>query len=176
MKAKVLGLLGAMAIVLPLHVHAADTLRATAGFLDADGKSIGTADLVQTPNGVLVTVEVRGLAAGVHAVHVHAVGACDAAGGFESAGGHFAPGGTMHGYMSWGGPHAGDMPNQAVGADGVLRVSLFNPNVTLGEGTASLFDADGSAIVIHAGADDYASQPSGNAGGRAACAVIEKTP
>jgi Cu-Zn family superoxide dismutase len=66
------------------------------------------------------------------------------------------------------------MPNQFVGTDGTLRAQVLNANVTLTDGPASLFDADGSAIVIHAGADDYRSQPTGNSGDRIACAVIEK--
>ena len=144
-------------------------------FINAQGQQIGRATLTQTPSGgVLVQVELRGLPPGEHAFHIHETGRCDPANGFQSAGGHFAPRRHQHGYLVQGGPHAGDMPNQFVGPDGVLRAQVLNPSVTLGEGEGTLFDADGSAIVVHANPDDYRSQPAGDAGGRIACAVIER--
>jgi Cu-Zn family superoxide dismutase len=109
-----------------------------------------------------------------HAFHIHEKGQCDAATSFESAGGHFAPLKHTHGYLSADGPHAGDMPNQFVGSDGALQLQVVNPNVTLGSGEGALFDADGSALVLHAKLDDYRSQPSGDAGDRIACAVIQR--
>jgi Cu-Zn family superoxide dismutase len=147
--------------------------QAGGSFVNAQGQQIGRATLRQTPTGVLVEVEIRGLPPGEHGFHIHETGRCDPATGFNSAGGHFAPRGERHGYQVEGGPHAGDMPNQFVGQDGVLRAHVLNPNVTLGGGQGTLFDADGSALVVHANPDDYRSQPSGDAGGRLACAAIE---
>lgn len=137
------------------------------------GEPLGTASLEQTAAGVLIAVSASGISEGEHALHVHEKGLCDAAGGFASAGGHFAPGGTAHGSHDAKGHHAGDMPNVFAGANGKLQAQALNDAVTLGEtGDGALFDADGSALVIHGGADDYATQPSGAAGSRIACAVI----
>lgn len=171
MKALVTGII--VALGLSTGVATAQTA-AKASFINVEGKKVGTATLTQTPGGVLIHLEVEGLAPGEHAFHVHQTGKCDAADKFASAGGHFEPAGHKHGYKTDGGPHAGDMPNQFVGADGKLTADVVNPQVTLAAGATSVFDADGSALVIHAKADDYASQPAGNAGDRAACAVIEK--
>jgi Cu-Zn family superoxide dismutase len=152
---------------------AAVTRSVSADVVGLDGKKIGTVRLDQVPAGVLVTAKVTGVPAGEHGFHFHQKGVCDAATKFDSAGGHFAAGHAQHGYMAMtDGPHGGDMPNQHVGADGVLDTQVLNPGVTLGAGPKSVFDADGTALVIHAGVDDYTTQPSGNAGGRLACAVI----
>ncbi|MDE8652065.1 superoxide dismutase family protein [Novosphingobium album (ex Liu et al. 2023)] len=145
---------------------------AHAAVIDATGKRIGMVMLEQTPSGVLVTADIKGLPQGEHGFHFHEKGLCDPAAKFASAGGHFAPGGHQHGLKVAGGPHEGDMPNQYVGADGVLKAEVINPHVRLGEGPGSIADADGTALVIHADPDDYTSQPAGNAGGRIACAVI----
>jgi len=145
---------------------------ATASFLNVEGKEVGTAKLTQTPNGVLIAFEVRGLTPGEHAFHIHEKGNCDPATKFTSAGGHYALG-KKHGYKTEGGPHPGDMPNQFAGPDGVLRAEVIDPSVTLGGGTATLLGPDGRALVIHAKADDYQSQPAGDAGDRVACAVIK---
>lgn len=147
---------------------------AVAVFVDPQGQEIGKAVLTQTAGGVLIELDVMGVPAGEHGIHIHETGACNAADGFKSAGGHFEPGEHQHGYRAASGPHAGDMPNQFVGTDGKLRAHVLNPSVTLADGPASLWDADGSALVVHAGPDDYTSQPAGNAGDRIACAVIEK--
>lgn len=147
---------------------------AHATFIGTDGEQLGTANLTGTPNGVLISTDVRGLPEGVHAFHIHETGECDPATGFKSAGGHYAPEGNAHGFLPEGGPHAGDMPNQAVEANGIMQTDVFNARVTLARGEpGTLFDEDGSALVIHAGPDDYTSQPSGAAGGRIACAVVE---
>jgi Cu-Zn family superoxide dismutase len=138
--------------------------QATATFFNPQGQIIGNATLTQTAGGVLIEIDVSNVSEGEHGFHIHETGACNAADGFKSAGGHFEPAQ----------PHAGDMPNQFVGTNGKLRAHILNPNVTLGDGATSLFDADGSAVIIHADPDDYASQPTGNAGDRIACAVIEK--
>jgi Cu-Zn family superoxide dismutase len=145
--------------------------QARATFLNADGKPIGSATLTQTPSGVLIDITVTGGPAGPHALHIHETGICEAP-GFTSAGDHYNPTDAKHGYIASSDRHAGDMPNQFVQDDGVLRAQILNPQVTLAAGKSTLFDADGSALVIHVNADDYVSQPSGAAGDRFACAVI----
>lgn len=145
---------------------------AAAKFVDGAGKANGTAMLTAGRGGVLIEIEVTGLPANQWvAFHVHETGSCDAASGHESAGGHFNPTQAKHGYATADGPHAGDMPNQWVGPDGKLKAQVFNARVTLAGGDN---DISGRALMIHAKADDYASQPSGNAGQRLACAVIER--
>ncbi|MBU1313794.1 MAG: superoxide dismutase family protein [Alphaproteobacteria bacterium] len=147
---------------------------ARAAFIDPDGNSIGTATIQETPHGLLIQGKVANLPAGPHGFHVHETGTCDAEGGFQSAGGHYAPGDNDHGFMIDEGPHSGDMANQTVGGEGTMVFEVFNENLRLTEGDAAVLDDDGSAIVIHATADDYRSQPSGNSGDRIACAVIEQ--
>ncbi len=140
--------------------------------IDAKGKAIGTATLRDTSGGLLVDLDLKGMPAGERAFHIHQTGKCTPQDSFASAGGHFAPAQHSHGLMVAKGPHAGDMPNLFVGKDGTVRAQVLNASVTLGAGDASLADADGSSLVIHAGPDDYTSQPAGNAGGRIACGVI----
>jgi superoxide dismutase, Cu-Zn family len=138
---------------------------------DASGKEVGQAELVQTPHGVLVKLSLKGAPAGEHAFHVHAVGKCEPP--FTSAGGHFNPGGKKHGIEAAEGAHAGDMPNLHIPASGDLAIEVVNPMISLVKGQPnSVFDADGSALVIHAAADDYKTDPTGNAGDRIACGVI----
>lgn len=140
-------------------------------FVDGTGKVAGTATLRDTAEGVLIEAEVSGLPAGEWlGFHIHETGECDPATDFASAGGHYNPADRSHGYLADGGPHAGDMPNQYVGEDGVMRAHVFNSFVRLGEGEA---DITGRALVIHAESDDYESQPTGEAGDRLACAVVE---
>jgi Cu-Zn family superoxide dismutase len=139
---------------------------------NAEGKDVGTARLTQTPAGVLINLSVKGLPAGEHAFHVHAVGKCEPP--FTSAGGHFNPAGKKHGMMAADGHHAGDMPNLHIPASGELTVEVVNADITLDKGKPnSVFDADGSALVIHAGKDDYKTDPTGDAGGRIACGLIQ---
>lgn len=140
--------------------------------IDRQGQQIGTVVAEETPNGVLVSATIEGLPPGEHGFHLHETGTCDPGEGFSTAGGHYAPRGNQHGFRVEGGPHAGDMPNQFVDEDGRLRVHVFNPRVSWSAGEAALADADGSALIVHSGADDYRSQPSGDAGERLACAVI----
>jgi Cu-Zn family superoxide dismutase len=150
-----------------------EAMRAQAVFIDTEGKEIGGAILTETPNGVLIELTVNNLPRGEHGFHIHETGSCVTP-DFKSAGGHYNPLDKKHGYITEEGYHAGDFPNQFVEADGLMRGSLFNPNITLSESDASLFDFDGSALVVHAEADDYSSQPAGAAGARIACAVIKK--
>ncbi|MGB8897640.1 MAG: superoxide dismutase family protein [Pseudolabrys sp.] len=145
---------------------------ASAAFKSTDGKDVGTAQLTQTPSGVLINLSVKGLPAGEHAFHVHTVGKCEPP--FTTAGGHFNPAGKKHGMMVVDGHHAGDMPNLHIPASGELTVEVVNADITLDKDKPnSVFDADGSAVVIHAGKDDYKTDPTGDAGGRIACGVIQ---
>ncbi|MEA3535426.1 superoxide dismutase family protein [Rhizobium sp. CC-YZS058] len=144
---------------------------AMANFVGKDGKETGRAMLTAGKNGVLIELEVSGMPAGTWvAFHVHETGKCDGPGGHESAGGHFNPGDTEHGFLAANGPHAGDMPNQYVSADGVLRAQVFNSMVKLDDNATGI---RGRALMIHAKSDDNRSQPAGDAGERLACAVIE---
>lgn len=147
---------------------------AKATFIDGRGRPVGTATLTHTPNGVLIQARLEGLSSSEHAFHIHETGKCDPQSRFESAGAHHALLGEAHGFRIEDGPHAGDLPNQFVSDGGMLQLNVVNDRVTLGRGPATLFDADGSALVIHAGADDYRSQPSGSAGDRIACAVVQR--
>ncbi len=150
---------------------AQDMTSAQATLKDRDGAEIGTATLSETASGqTLIVVEAEGLPAGIHGVHVHAVGDCSAD-DFTSAGGHLA-GDAEHGVRVAAGPHPGDLPNAHVGDDGVLAMEAFNERLPLTDDL--VFDDDGAAVVIHAGADDYESQPSGDAGDRLACGIIER--
>ena len=129
--------------------------------------------LRETKDGLLIIVNAKGLPEGLHAVHIHAVGKCEAP-DFASAGGHFNPLNKKHGLKNPDGPHAGDLPDMYVNKDGVGRYEALMESVTLGAGETSVFDADGSAIVIHATADDNVTDPAGNSGDRIACGVITK--
>ncbi|WP_160005620.1 superoxide dismutase family protein [Rhizobium sp. 18055] len=151
---------------------AQDKQTATANFVGADGKENGRASLTTAAaGGVLIELEVSGLPANKWvAFHVHETGKCDAAGHHESAGKHFNPTNAEHGLLAANGPHAGDMPNQHVGQDGVLRAQVFDSMVTL-DGKEN--GIRGRALMVHANSDDYRSQPSGDAGARLACAVIK---
>jgi Cu-Zn family superoxide dismutase len=145
--------------------------RATAELKDKDGKNVGSASLREEPDGVLVRVEVKGLTPGLHAVHVHAVGKCEGP-AFATAGGHFNPTQKKHGFKNAEGAHAGDLPNMLVAKDGSGRFEALTDAITLRPGSLSVFDSDGSAIVIHATSDDYMTDPAGNSGDRIACGVI----
>jgi superoxide dismutase, Cu-Zn family len=145
--------------------------QATAELKDKDGKPVGIATFRESAGGVTVDLNVKGLTPGLHAVHVHAVGKCEAP-AFTSAGGHFNPAQKKHGHKNPEGAHAGDLPNMLVAKDGTGRFESFTDGITLKSGATSVFDKDGSALVIHAGVDDYATDPTGNAGDRAACGII----
>jgi Cu-Zn family superoxide dismutase len=146
---------------------------AKAELKDASGKVVGTALLKPAAAGVKISLRVTGLPAGTHAFHIHTSGQCEAP-DFKSAGGHFNPESKKHGLKNPDGPHAGDMPNITVAANGKGKATVVNTRVTLGEGAGSLFHDGGTAIVIHEKADDEMTDPAGNAGARIACGVIEK--
>lgn len=142
--------------------------QATAALVDRDGEPVGDVVLRKMPRGTLLEVRLDGLPPGVCGFHVHETGLCEAP--FDSAGGHFNPEGVEHGFAAEGGQHAGDMPNIHMPESGALELEIFNGFLVLDD---RLLDDDGAAIVIHDGADDYASQPAGAAGERIACGVIE---
>lgn len=159
---------------------------AGATLTDSAGLTVATASLWQEANGlvhvdvetVCTAVSCPNFSPGDHGIHFHAVGSCVAASSpaFSSAGGHFNPLGKQHGLNNAAGPHAGDAPNFAIGANGKGKASFTTDRITLTSGATSLMDADGSSIVIHAAADDQMSQPSGNSGARIACGVIKTVP
>jgi Cu-Zn family superoxide dismutase len=147
---------------------------AKATLQDAKGQSVGTATLKETTHGVLLTVDLKNVPPGVKAFHIHDAGSCQPP-KFDSAGPHFAPAKNAHGLMNPKGPHNGDLPNIHVPESGMLSFEVLATDVTLGKDPkTSLLDANGSALVIHMKADDYATDPSGNAGDRIACGVIAK--
>lgn len=140
-------------------------------FIGVGGTPAGQAEFTDTPNGVLIeaTFEPGALPAGEHALHFHETADCSDTEAFETAGAHHNPTSAEHGFLPEAGPHAGDLPNVVIAAGETTAVSMFTPMVRFTEGEAPLFDDDGSALVIHAGADDYESQPSGDSGDRIAC-------
>lgn len=159
--------IAALAIAAPAMAESAKvTLK------NASGAEVGTAALSEGPHGVLMRLALKGLPPGEHAFHVHAVGKCEPP--FTSAGGHFNPTAKKHGMMAADGQHAGDMPNLIVPASGDLQAEIVNTAITLEKGKPnSLYQQNGTALVIHAGPDDYKSDPAGNAGDRIACGVVE---
>ena len=150
----------------------ADTGASTsATFVDQDGAENGSATLTQVNAGVLIELDLRNLPPESWvAFHIHEDGTCDPADDHDSAGGHYTATGAAHGFLADGGPHEGDMPNQYVPADGMLRAQVLNTFVTLDGGDAAV---RGRSLMIHADPDDYESQPAGDAGARIACAVID---
>ncbi|MEI9851689.1 MAG: superoxide dismutase family protein [Sphingomonas sp.] len=144
------------------HFHARAVLHT------ADGADAGTALVEEVPGGLKVTVTAKGLPTGIHGVHIHTTGKCDAP-GFTTAGGHWNPAGKQHGMQNPMGAHAGDLPNLEVAADGTATLSFTETGATY----EALLDEDGAALVVHAGADDLKTDPSGNSGARIACGVFE---
>jgi Cu-Zn family superoxide dismutase len=145
--------------------------------VNSAGQTIGSVRAWQTAGGVSFRIAASGLPHGIHGIHVHSVGRCDPP-DFVSAGPHWNPRARKHGFSNPAGHHAGDLPNVEVAANGVLNATVTLPGASLtAPGLAGiLIDADGAALVIHAAADDYATDPSGNSGARIACAVITPTP
>ena len=151
--------------------------RARAELRDTAGTVVATATLEQDNGEVRLEVTAQGLTGDEHGIHFHAVDQCDPSGDtpFASAGDHFNPTNMQHGLENPQGPHAGDLPNIDPDDDGTADYSETTDRVTLAEGAPnSLFDADGTALVIHAGPDDMRTDPSGNSGARIACGVIER--
>ena len=145
----------------------------TVQMVNNKGEPMGVISLSKTNAGVLLNLKLSGLTPnGEHAIHIHETGKCDVEANFKTAGGHYNPHAKMHGMKHAEGHHAGDMPNLKPNKKGEIQTAFVNMHVTLDNAKAGLFDADGSSIVIHAGADDHMSQPSGAAGDRIACGVV----
>jgi Cu-Zn family superoxide dismutase len=159
----------AMAFTRP---HGGDAT-AAAEMLNAEGKKIGSATFSETAEGVKIHVQLSKLPPGIHAMHIHNVGECHGP-DFKSSGAHFNPFGKKHGAKNPDGPHAGDLPNFEVKADGTAEVEVTAKLVTLKEGKNSLFQTGGTCLMIHEKADDESTDPTGNAGARLACGVIKK--
>lgn len=145
---------------------------ASALMYDLDGSFVGEVYLVQTNAGVLLRGELEGISEGWHAFHVHSAGSCEINTQFKSAGSHFNPFNKKHGLLNREGPHAGDMPNVYADAEGIVRIEFLNPLVSLGDSVDSVL---GKALMLHANPDDYLTDPTGDAGSRIACGVINKT-
>lgn len=145
---------------------------ASASLKQANGLPAGTAQLLNNGGTVTLSLALVGLSKGDHGVHLHTTGTCEAP-GFTSAGGHLNPGNMQHGTKNPAGHHLGDLPNVAIGGSGAGTLSV-DLSGTPDELMAELFDADGSAIVVHAGPDDYVSDPSGNSGSRIACGKLTR--
>lgn len=180
---KKLGLIAGVAVVAAIAVYAINGQAQDAakvetpkpGFTVAlkghDEAAVGTADITATPKGVLLSVNIDKMAPGWHAIHFHGVGDCsDHTDHFKKSGGHAAAEGQEHGYFAATGPHAGDLTNFYVHADGTAKFVQYSTDMT----AQMLDDADGTALVIHANPDDYVSAPAGNAGDRLGCGVISK--
>jgi len=155
---------------------AASKARAAAKLIGLDGKPMGRASFQQTSHGVLIEIELRGLPPGAHAIMIHTTASCDPKKLFTSAGPDvsFEPT-KLHGFLVKGGPRPGDLPNQFAAADGTLHASMITNAFSLGNGKKSIFDRDGASIIVHAKADDYTTQPDGDAGPRLACGTIIRT-
>ncbi|NCP13930.1 MAG: superoxide dismutase family protein [Sphingomonadales bacterium] len=144
-----------------------------ASLTTAEGMDAGTATFTQTLHGVMIVLDLKNLTPGPHGLHLHEKGMCTP--DFKAAGGHFNPLDAEHGFMTEGGYHVGDLPNVDVTAEGTAKAEIFVPQINVGGADNNrypytLADADGTAVMIHAGADDYMAMAS--SGDRMACGVV----
>lgn len=161
----------AVAIVTPTTESFAAGEAATTTIKLADGKDIGTATFFETSAGILIRLDLTGVPPGAHGLRVHENGVCE--GDFSSAGAIFNPLGAQHGFFSDEGPMAGDLPNVYAAADGTIKADILSPLLSLAkDADDGIFDTDGAALVLFAGADDYLTETDGNAGLRIACGKI----
>ncbi len=164
----IVGLLG---LALSTTAHADGGQHATVHVRNATGQLVGTVTLTAPADGVRVDGMFVNLPAGTHGLHFHTVGACTPT--FDAAGGHYNPTQRQHGFNNPQGVHAGDLPNLEIGADGTGTYHTVAKQITLDVGAANtVYDADGTALMVHANPDDYVTDPSGNSGGRIACGVL----
>lgn len=167
----------ALAALAANAAHHGGAKSAGAEFIDREKNAVGTATLTESPHGVLIYLDLKGLPPGPKAIHIHTVGTCeDPEEGFVASKGHLNPDGKEHGLMNPAGPDAGDLPNLYVREDGSFEAEFFTTLASLGgaDGRAKILDEDGAALVIHINRDDHITQPIGGAGPRIACGVIKK--
>jgi superoxide dismutase, Cu-Zn family len=157
-----------------VYAQEGPTHNATAVMKDAKGTTVGLATFTEEAGGLVrINVNVRGLTPGLHSIHIHNTGNCTGP-SFNSAGGHYNPLGKEHGLNNPKGPHAGDLPNLEVGADGMGHMNFTTDRVTVSPGPTMLFTANGTSLVIHAGPEDQLTNPAGNSGVRIVCGVSRK--
>ncbi len=144
---------------------------AAAALRTAAGEARGQATVTQVGDGIGVRLEAMNMAPGTYAAHIHTTGRCDPP-AFESAGGHWNPTNQQHGRDNPQGPHKGDLPNMTIGADGRGAVEFTIPGASVTGGSTAMLDSDGAAMMIHEKADDYRTDPSGDAGARIACGAF----
>ncbi|MFM6831891.1 MAG: superoxide dismutase family protein [Novosphingobium sp.] len=146
---------------------------AQATLTNGSGVAVGKATIESVGASVYLVASVSGQTPGVHGIHLHSAGKCEGP-GFSTAGGHLNPNAHQHGTLNPSGPHLGDLPNIEISADGAGTMKA--PLTMISEQLlGAVFDADGAAVVLHAGPDDYKTDPSGNSGGRIACGVLSAT-
>jgi superoxide dismutase, Cu-Zn family len=171
-----LAVFGVLLLVVSAGFAGAQGQRATAQLEDTSGNQVGTAEFVEGPNGVTITANLQpgqdAAGPGEHGVHIHETG--DVTPDFEAAGEHLNPTGAEHGLQNPNGPHAGDLPGMTVNEDGSASYQTTTDLATLSGVDRAILDSDGSTLVIHRGADDQETDPTGNTGGRAIAGVIQE--
>jgi superoxide dismutase, Cu-Zn family len=168
MKTRALLTAAALCLAGPAFAQAEAPATVRAEMKDQKGQSWGDVTLTETPHGTLMKGTLSNIPPGEHAIHIHETGKCEAP--FATAGGHLNPASKKHGILAAEGKHGGDLPNLHAGAEGKLQFDFFAHDLRLRD----IEDQDGAAVVIHAGVDDYQSDPAGNAGDRIACGIVTK--